>query len=267
MQNGKEKREKSVETPMLSLAIISDIGDRSDQQDDFGYDLNDSGAMVLVCDGMGGHNGGNLASATVTKRFLSDYKKLCPTDKTATIAFLHDTTVLANSDVFELADLNGEKINAGSTVVSVAIFDRQLYWSSVGDSRLYLFRDGELVQITQDHNYTTLLTEKLNMGLISQEEFEYEKCNGEALISYIGMATLPLIDYNDTPFALVSNDKLILMSDGLYKVLSDNEILSVVSNFSNISEAVQALNQKAKRNAKKFKISRDNTTISILKIK
>lgn len=267
MQDCKEKKEKSVETPLFSLAIMSTIGDRSDQQDDFGYDFSDNGAIVLVCDGMGGHNGGTQASTTVTKRFLSDYKISRPTGKDAVISFLHDATVLANSDVFELKDSKGDKLNAGSTLVSVAVEEKQLFWSSVGDSRLYLFRAGELVQITQDHNYTTLLMEKLNMGLISQEEFDREKCNGEALISYIGMATLPLIDYNDTPFKLLPEDKLLLMSDGLYKVLTDSEILSVISNFNNINEAVQALDIKAKRNAKNLKISRDNTTISILKIK
>lgn len=267
MQNCKEKREESIETPLFSLTVMSTIGDRTDQQDDFGYDFNDSSAIVLVCDGMGGHNGGNQASATVTKRFLSDFKISQPDSSDAVMSFLHDATILSNSDVFELTDSNGDKLNAGSTLVSVAILKKQLFWSSVGDSRLYLFRDGELVQITQDHNYTTLLTEKLNMGLITQEEFEQEKFNGEALISYIGMATLPLIDYNDMPLELLPEDKLILMSDGLYKVLSDNEILSVISNFSNINEAVQALDLKAKRNSKNLKISRDNTTISILKIK
>lgn len=67
------------------------------------------------------------------------------------------------------------KLNAGSTLVAVMLdSSRNLYWNSVGDSRLYLFRDGDFAQITQDHNYTTVLLEKLNAGMIDREEFNSE---------------------------------------------------------------------------------------------
>ncbi len=83
--------------------------------------------------------------------------------------------------------LRRKKLNAGSTLVAVMLdSSRNLYWNSVGDSRLYLFRDGDFAQITQDHNYTTVLLEKLNAGMIDREEFNSENLKGEALISFFG---------------------------------------------------------------------------------
>lgn len=92
---------------------------------------------------------------------------------------------MANADVLNLKTASGEKLNAGSTLVAVMLdSSRNLYWNSVGDSRLYLFRDGDFAQITQDHNYTTVLLEKLNAGMIDREEFNSENLKGEALISF-----------------------------------------------------------------------------------
>lgn len=158
-------------------------------------------------------------------------------------------------------------MNSGSTLVSIIIDHKKLFWCSVGDSRGYLMRNGEMVQFTQDQNYNTVLLEKKNSGQLDDYEFQKEMEMGETLISYLGIGNLELIDYSAKPFDLMNEDKIVIMSDGLYKLLSNQEMQRIIENFSNITEALNALDIKAKKNSAKHGTERDNMTIAIIKIK
>lgn len=249
----------------FSLAALSVIGDRTDQQDSFGYSLKQDEGLIVVCDGMGGHDGGKIASEMAVETFLTTYSERYMIGNQ--IDVLIDTAKKADTLISQLKNDNGDPLNAGSTLVSVLINRKKLIWCSVGDSRAYLIRNGEMVQLTQDQNYHTVLIEKMNAGLLEEAEFQKESTRGEALISFLGIGNLSLIDYSETPFELVKDDKIIIMSDGLYKIVSDAEILRIIDNFSNIGEAVQALEAKAKKNAKNTSALRDNMTVALLKIK
>ncbi len=247
---------------IMELAILQVQGDRSDQQDSFGYRLEEKEGLVCVCDGMGGHKGGNLASKQAVECILQGYLPEMEPD-----AMLADATVAADQAVASLADETGTPLKAGSTVVTVLVKDGCLRWNSVGDSRIYLLRGEEFVQITTDQNYQTVLDEQLSSGTITQEIYEREIPRGAALISYLGMGNLPFIDRNATPLGLASEDRIVLMSDGLYKTLSDQQIQVLLQNFSNVADALRALEMKATKNAVKYNIHRDNMTAAIIKIK
>jgi len=264
MQGHKDNQQMSDSNSKLELAILTVLGDREDQQDSFGYELKQDEGLVVLCDGMGGHEGGKLASSIAIDEFLTAYNQSYPC--TNQVDFLSETTKNANNRVTSLKDKSGKPLNAGSTVVALLISNKQLYWSSVGDSRAYLFRNGEFVQFTLDHNYQTVLLEKKNAGLIDEEELENEKGRAEALISFLGIGELNLIDYNDEALQLMKDDKIIIMSDGLYKLVPDEEIARVIDNFNNIGEALQALEMKARKCAKTKSISRDNMTVALIKI-
>lgn len=247
-------------------AVISTaLGDREEQQDAFGYELMSGEGLVVVCDGMGGHNGGKLASNVAVKTFLETYTNAYPFSDV--VSFLHNAIFQANKSVCNLKDQNGNPLKGGSTIVALVIKNKELFWSSVGDSRAYLFRDGQLVQFTLDHNYGTVLKEQLNAGIIDRSKYEVENQKSEALISFLGMQDLKLIDYNDSSLKLQTNDKIIIMSDGLYKLISDQEIERLIDNFSNIEDALKAFEMKAERIASQKKISRDNMTVALIKIK
>lgn len=249
------------ENDVLTLSIISSIGDRDEQQDSYGYKLKDREGLVVICDGMGGHRGGQEASSCAVEQFITNYEGEIGKE------YLLNCAKQSDSMISRLTDENGELLKAGTTMVSVIVRENKLIWCSVGDSRAYLIRKGELVQLTLDHNYHTVLVERKNAGLITEDEFQSENKRGEALISYLGMGNLELIDYSENVFGLVPDDRLILMSDGLYKLVSDEEITRILDNFSNINDAVWALEQKAKKNAKNNGVSRDNMTIALIKIK
>lgn len=265
MQNYKENCLVSDNNSVMEIAIMSVLGDREDQQDCFGYELRADEGVIVVCDGMGGHQGGQKASQTAVELILQKYTGVL--QKEDDLGFLLEATKEANEAVCNLQDTEGNQLNAGSTVVSVIVRDNQLCWSSVGDSRAYLYRKGEFVQITQDHNYKTVLDEKKSMGLITSEEYDAECVKGEALISYLGVGKITLVDHNNEALQLMQDDKIVIMSDGLYKLVSDEEIQRIIENFSNITEALQALNMKAKKNARSRQAVRDNMTIAIIKMK
>lgn len=249
----------------FQIAALSVIGDRAEQQDSFSYVLKQDEGMVVVCDGMGGHEGGQIASKTAVQTFVSRYEENEQIEKQTEV--LIDTAKNADALVSQLKNEQGNLLKAGSTLVSIIINKKKLVWCSVGDSRAYLIRGGEMVQLTLDHNYHTVLIERMNAGLISEEEFMAEDVRGEALISFLGIGNLALIDYSETPLELQKDDKIIIMSDGLYKLVSDSEIARILDNFNNISEALWALETKAKKNAKNTAVSRDNMTVALIKVK
>lgn len=254
-----------VENYAFQTSIITVLGDRAEQQDSLGYFLKENEGIVVVCDGMGGHKGGKMASKLAVQNFVSSYSgNVSYPDY---INMLIETSKITDRMISELTDERGKVLNAGSTVVSVIVANKTLIWCSVGDSRAYLVRNDEMVQLTQDHNYRTVLLEKYRVGLLSKEEFNVEIARGEALISFLGIGNLGLIDYSKAPLELEKDDKIIIMSDGLYKLLDDDEIARIIMNFNNLGEAVQALEMKARKNAKHKKELRDNITMALIKIK
>ena len=261
----KGKRIDCKENNIMQLAILSVIGDRNEQQDAFGYDIKDDSAIVTVCDGMGGHMGGRLAGQTSVNCIIEEYMKLYPNVNVP--VFLRDIADEADRRVSSLTDTKGTLLNAGSTMVAVVLWGNDFYWSSVGDSRLYMLRNNEFVQVTVDHNYKEYLKEKLSTGEISREEYDKEIVNGEALINYIGVGRIQITDHNDTPLKTEKDDIFLLMSDGLYKMLSDNEIKSIIDNFSNPNDALNLFDSEAEKKASEKKLTRDNMTVAIIKIK
>ena len=250
---------------VFDLSVLSAIGVRSEQQDSFGYNLRCDEGIVVVCDGMGGREAGSVASSVAVKNVLDAYEGNF-SDASIT-ELLIDCANETDQKICNLCDENGVKLNSGTTMVAVAIKDYSLCWCSVGDSRAYLARKGEFVQFTQDQNYKTVLDEKLRANLITEDAYAVEMKRGEALISFLGIGNLSLIDYNNLPLQLEKDDKIIIMTDGLYKVLEDEEIARVADNFSNIEDALNALEIKTKKQAKKKNISRDNMTVALIKIR
>lgn len=264
MHNYKNNQLVKDENQIMDVAILTTIGNREEQQDMFGYHLMNNEGIVVICDGMGGHKGGKLASSISVEQFLRDYTNNYPTMDP--IGMLMESAKSCDIAVSNLRSESGEKLNAGSTCVAVIIREKLLYWCSVGDSRAYLLRGEEFVQLTQDQNYKTVLAEKLRTGAINDAEYQIELGRGEALISYLGIGDLRLIDYNSTALPLEQGDKIVLMTDGLYKTVQEIKIQQIVENFRNPAEALQALDKLAEKAAKTKHIMRDNLTAAIISI-
>lgn len=247
------------------IAVYSSIGNRDEQQDCAGYSLGKNSAIVVLCDGMGGHAAGKIASNKAVSGMLD------MGDISMLGSNVHDELCKAAKEldnaVHLISDEDGNWLKAGTTFITTVIMGLKMYWVSVGDSRIYLHRGDRLIQLNQDHTYQNALDNMLRQNSISQEEYDKEIEKGEALISFLGIGDLSIIDGNNDSMYLESGDKILIMSDGLYKIIPDNEVCSIISNFSNLEDALRTLDLKVKAKAKKENIVRDNMTLALIKVK
>jgi len=238
------------------------IGARSSQQDSFGFSDKDDltfvahgGVLAVVADGMGGMAHGGEASHIAVQTFLRSYMgKLA--DERVPMALLQALGE-ANQAVVALGQGVGEE-NVGTTLVAAVVHDDELHWVSVGDSRLYLLRQGKLTQLTQDHVLALELDRDAANGVISLEEAQSHP-ERSALTGYLGLSELDLIDQNPQPFELLTGDQVLLCSDGLYAAVDEKDIAACWDGDSqDFAEELVAMVLAKERP------SQDNLTVAIL---
>ena len=205
------------------------IGSRKEQQDDFGFSdidnvtfINHGGVLAVIADGMGGLARGREASLIAKQTMLQEYDRKS-VKKTVPQALIRALSV-ANAAVVEMARKAGLEGQTGSTMTAAVIKDDELHWVSVGDSRIYLYRRGEIIQLTTDHDYARELAQEAALGNISPEEAAAHP-QRQALTSYLGLPFLSEIDRNEDPVILEAGDRILLCSDGLYKTIPEDEIV------------------------------------------
>ncbi|MDR1185688.1 MAG: protein phosphatase 2C domain-containing protein [Coriobacteriales bacterium] len=243
-------------------AQSSHIGTRSYQQDalyvsESHYLVSggkDGRAYAVLCDGMGGTEYGAEASALVVEAMVNALDALSPDDDIANRLF--SLTQELDIRVFEC--LGAEQ--AGTTVVAVYLDGNQMYWVSVGDSRIYLLHQEAITLLTRDHNLLMALEHEVELGRLTEDELETFP-RKDALISFLGQGGLTLIDRNTEPIRLQSDDIVLLCSDGLTNSLSDEQIGSLVfETYDNLSETARRLPLEAFDTGGE----KDNTSIVLL---
>lgn len=212
--------------------------------------------LAILCDGMGGMNGGEKASATCIEQMLCAFIGKDPNER---IPDFYENAIIDIDDmVNNLTDENGEYLGAGSTLISVVIDGEKLFWASVGDSHIYVIRGNEMVQVNQEHNYLQDLLQMVKEGRLTAEE-AYSDPSKEALTSFMGIGEIDLMDINQKPFKLKNNDCVILCSDGLYRALSDDEIKAIT--IRNAGDMQNAANELVASALNKGNPHQDNTSV------
>ncbi len=226
-----EKPMNVVPAGSVQIGNVQSIGKRDSQQDCFGISdlsnrdlLREKGLLAVVADGMGGLSNGAEVSALVTRSMLNQFStRPVPSDESQELI-----SMLSNTNREVNAFLKSITERSGSTLVAVLIKEMKLHFISVGDSRIYLVRNGALTQINREHTYASELDEKAAKGEISWDKARNDP-QRNALTSYIGMGDLEKIDRSIRPLQLASGDRILLLSDGVFGTLSDEEILSAMS--------------------------------------
>lgn len=243
----------------LKAASYSILGDRPSQQDAAGMEWSDESLLVAVCDGMGGMQGGELASTTGITIIADAFRNQKPSEESKTPEWFQRQFEEADRVISSLQDLSGKPLGAGSTAVAAIFWDNRLYWGSVGDSVIYYIKKGQITTLNRMHNYNLKIDEMLKKGELSPENEAVERVKGEALISFLGIRGLPLIDTNQQPIQMEVGDVLLLASDGLYKSLDSQQIVAIVEESGgNMQIAARRLCENAQRLAGK---KQDNTTV------
>ena len=205
--------------PTPTSAAVSHVGKIRANNQDSGY----AGAhLFVVADGMGGHAGGDVASAIAAKRVAeadTDY----PSARDAEFA-LQQALIAANSLLAETVFEHSELTGMGTTVSAVLRVGNELALAHIGDSRIYRFRDGELVQITADHTFVQRLVDS---GRITPEEAAVHP-RRSVLMRVLGdVDAAPEIDTGI--FDTKPGDRWLLCSDGLSSYVADDKMAAILS--------------------------------------
>jgi len=244
--------------PGISIGKIHDIGRRDYQQDSFGQTavLRNTGILAVLADGMGGLSGGERVSQKIVMEALTFGSTLqanqVPTALPGMVAGI-------NHAVNQMLGPKG-LYTSGSTVVSALITGNALRWISVGDSRIYLYRDGQISQLSRDHDLLQDWMPDILEGKRSMAE-SLRDPNGRKLTSFIGMGELRHVDYNRTPIPLLPGDRVLLMSDGVYGTVSDAEMAAILRDCGSVQLAASHIGQRIMGAALPYQ---DNYTLIVL---
>ena len=253
----------SDENTLCRIDIFSAIGQRDEQQDCAGFVLLPDSSLTVVCDGMGGLSAGKISSSHVVERITKAYEDCSPLSRPK--RFLLKAVATLDSEVHSLCDEKGNRINSGTTLVAAVAVQKTLHWMTVGDSRIYCLRNGCLEKLSCDHTYGEYLKEAYKDGQITEESYQQEIIKGAGLISFIGIGNLKIIDCDTV--SLMSGDRILLMSDGMYKYIPEDVIASVIDTITAVEDVFHTFDSLATQFANKNNIERDNSTIAILSIK
>ncbi|HEY5701426.1 MAG TPA: SUMF1/EgtB/PvdO family nonheme iron enzyme [Gammaproteobacteria bacterium] len=224
--------------------------------DDSGGDSKSS-ALVVMADGMGGHAAGNIASnlvvSTFNKNFTGNFGKEDPPN------VLREALDKANGALTESIKETPALDGMGCTMVTAVFNKGKVYWLSVGDSHMYLIRDGELIKKNEDHSYGGYLDRMKAQGMDIEPEPGLSR---NMLMSAMTGEDIAEIDCPNKGFQLLAGDRLIICSDGLDS-LSAGTILQMSAWSQNSKECVAQL-LKAVEDANKPR--QDNTTVIVVDV-
>ncbi len=194
---------------------MTDVGvKRKNNQDTFLVDENLG--LYIVADGMGGHLGGEVASklaAETTQSFCREYKDLSPRER------LEKAVNAASEKIYTEGQKNENLKDMGTTVVALLSHENYGYIAQVGDSRVYLFSQGAVWQITEDH---TVVQEEVRAGIISPEDIENHEFQ-HVITRSVGYQKEVVVDVYRRKLQL--NDRFLLCSDGLSGLVKSHEML------------------------------------------
>lgn len=215
-------------------------GPRPYNQDRLAYSYSKDALLLVLADGMGGHRNGEVAAQLAVKTLTDAFQRLAVPALSSPAKFLIEHIQQVH-DMIENVTQAEDLIESPRTTIVAAIIQRgYLYCAHVGDSRLYHFRNGHLLFRTEDHSVVQSLYKK---GMISKEEMATHPYKNK-IYNCLGGETPPQIDLSDR-HELLEGDTVILCTDGVWGVISDQQIKEIIQNNANITEATIALMDSA----------------------
>ena len=246
--------------PVVKFGARTDMGQvRENNEDKFDFYepeapevLAHRGCLYAVADGIGGAMAGQIASEMMLKNVISNYyDSPAPDLQTA----LHDAIVQTNDRIFHLAQMIPERSGMGTTLVGAIFIEDRVVIAQVGDSRVYLIRDGQVTQVTHDHSW---VEEQVRAGLMRREDAEMSPFRN-VITRSIGATATVVPDFYEERAQV--GDIWVLCSDGLTGHVQEGEILQIAGSQSP-SEAVRQLVELANARG-----GRDNITVFVVSVR
>lgn len=229
----------------MKIVAKTDIGIvRSSNQDSYAAgELPGSVAWAVVCDGMGGAAGGNVASSTAVKiiseRISSSYRVGMSSNSIRNM--LTSAIAAANISVFDISKSNDELSGMGTTVVTAVVIDEMVCIAHAGDSRAYILSNGKLRQLTKDHSF---VQEMVDNGRLTPDEAKDDP-RKNIITRALGVGEELRIDFIEE--TINPNDVLLLCTDGLTNYIEPEEIYEL-TNDGKFYEYAERLVGRANKN-------------------
>ncbi len=231
---------------------------REENQDNFSIVEYDSAVCLTVCDGMGGENGGSIASDIAVRSFNEFISKTIEencgelTEPQEIVNMLSNAVSFAHEKVKEKARQSEELEGMGTTLVSAFVTKNGTYVANIGDSRCYILDLNNFVKVTKDHS---MVQELVDSGVINEEDAEKHP-QKNVITRAIGVD----FDMKADIYFVSLFDSLLLCSDGLTNMVDTDEIKSIVLDKITPEEAVEKLISRARENG-----GYDNITVALIK--
>ena len=220
---------------------------RRNNEDNFGFDIR--AGIFVVCDGMGGQAAGEVASRiavdTVLEHFRSNVKSY-PDARTSDFVEISDQTSvlanaihLANRAIRQAAFADSDYEGMGCTIVAASVSPELSSIAHLGDSRIYLIRQGAMQQLTADHS---LVMEQVRRGVIAPEDAEHYEMQNVILRA---LGSEDSVEPDLAELSLEQGDTLLLCTDGVWRFVREHRIIEVVSRIENLDDACQILLEDA----------------------
>ena len=217
-------------------------GQRKVNQDRIAYTFSRDALLLVVADGMGGHAGGEIAAQICVRLFIERFQQEAKPVLKNPLKFLQDTMVRAHSALGSYANQFSMLETPRTTCVACLVQAGHAYWGHVGDSRLYLFRQGGLIGSTKDHSKVQYLVDQ---GIIGADEI-VQHPDRNKIFSCLGGLVDPVIDLSRrTP--LRNGDIIVLCTDGLWSVFDQREIATWLTSTPILTTAPQMMREGEKR--------------------
>lgn len=238
-------------------SVKTDIGrHRSRNEDAFYLPSKAQPSLYIVADGMGGHRGGQVASKMavdeVSKYINNNIKN--PENKSAINKIIKEAILIANKKILDFSLKNADLSGMGTTITLALFIDSHIYIGHVGDSRIYIVRDGKMKQLTRDHSVVWELMEEGRLTLDETRTHPMKNVITKAL------GTDEMLEPDLLNYEILPGDIVVLCSDGLTNMLSDNIIREIVLELNPEDAAIKLINEANRCGG--F----DNITVGIIRV-
>lgn len=235
---------------MINYSSVSDKGGRGINEDAFSVAVGSDKYCFTLCDGLGGHGNGDVASSEVTKLFSDIFENK---DMTADEFFL-EAYSQANKRVLELQEENGSSNGMKTTVVSLVISDKECRWSHLGDSRLYCFAKNSVKARTYDHSVPQMLVLSKE---IKEKDIRFHPDRNKILRAIGADEETPKYQLSE-PLKLEDCSAFLLCSDGFWELISERKMCSLLRKSKNAEDWLQKMEQAVIKKGRS--INMDNYT-------
>lgn len=254
-----KKKKKRGNQKGIHIGCSMTIGGREVQEDNLDTMMTDAGVLAVLSDGMGKAYGGRIASRIAVETFIELFKEYNAFDNPQ--YYFRKAFHSANKEI--LKNLENERRGAAS-VGCAMIRENYLYYAVVGNVKVCVYREGDLVPVSTGHTIHALAEEYFKEGKISRQD-AMTLLDNHRLFNYIGQDGFHDIELFDTPIALKKGDIVVVMSDGLYELLPFQDMEQILSNKENCQTKAYQL-MDAVNQYKEKEIEKDNASVILLGI-